>query len=173
MTESAKIYYGPAGIHGPYVAKAEPSPGCMNRRLAVSDIAHEIGILEALEFAPPPVPPMDREQLEDFTKIVEWGRWSWEGMGDGEHPLYLVSTCRKSSAQISDDEAIELDLLVAKLEPRQRAVVEILYRDRKPLMLAAKYFHMDRQTMRDLRLAALQAIFDGLIRIRRATAKTA
>lgn len=169
MSSRAKISYGQAGVSGPYVASERPSLACPSRKLAASDIAREISALEAIDLAP----PMDREQLEDFTKVVEWGRWSWEGMGCGEHPMYLISTCRKSSAQISDDEAIRLDQLIAGLEPRQRAVVGILYCERRPLWLAAKDLHMDRQTMRDLRLAALQALFAGLTRIQRVTAKTA
>lgn len=146
----------------------------MTSKLSNVDIERAIGVLESLEPVSPAAPVLDREQLEDYTKVIEWGRWSWEGMGYGEHPLYLVSTCRKASAQISDDEAIELDMLIAKLEPRQRTVIEILYCDRKPLMLAAKVLHMDRQTMRDLRQRALQSLFDTLIvKRRRVAAKTA
>jgi hypothetical protein len=170
MSSKAKIYYGVAGVYGPYLASETPSRGCAHRRLDDSDIAREIAALEAVELAP----PLDREQLEDFTKVVEWGRWSWEGMGNGEHPMYLISTCRKSSAQISDDEAIELDMLIAKLPDRQHDVIGILYVERKPLMLAAVRLRMDRQTMRNLRLEALQTLYNGLVQNRKRVAvKTA
>jgi DNA-directed RNA polymerase specialized sigma24 family protein len=164
MTSKAKIYYGQAGVSGPYLETAEPQ--------SKKDVAREIEALESLSSRP--FAHLSREELEMRTKIVEWGRWTWEGMGGGEHPMYLISTSRKSSANISDDEAIETDAVVASLEVRQREVLRILYVDRKPLMLAARIMHMDRQTMRNIRQEGLERLLEGLIaRSNRVAAKTA
>lgn len=164
MSSSAKIVYGRAGFDGPYLESADPQ--------SKRDMAREIMALESI--ASRPFAHMTREELEVLTKIVEWGRWTWEGMGCGEHPMYLISTSRKSSANISDDEAIEIDTVVAGLEPRQGEVLFKLYVDRKPLMLAARILHMDRQTMRNIRQEGLEKLMEGLIaRRKRVTAKTA
>jgi DNA-directed RNA polymerase specialized sigma24 family protein len=153
MGAQPKIVYGRAGVRGPYKACAEPQ--------SKRDMAREIDALESLSSRP--FAHLAREELETRTKVEEWGRWTWEGMGRGEHPMYLISTSRKSSANISDEEAIEVDAVVATLEPRQHEVLEILYVDRKPLMLAARILHMDRQTMRDIRQEGLEKLLEGLV----------
>jgi hypothetical protein len=159
-----KVVYGRAGVRGPYAACAEPQ--------SKHDVAREIEALESL--AVRPFAHLAREELETRTKVIEWGRWSWEGMGEGEHPMYLISTSRKSSANISDDEAIEIDTVVASLQPRQQDVLSILYVDRKPLMLAARILHMDRQTMRNIRQEGLEKLLEGLVaRLQCVAAKTA
>lgn len=161
MTKNGpKIVYGQAGVRGPYAACAEPQ--------SKGDVAREIQALESLGSRP--LAHMTREDLETQTKVVEWGRWTWEGMGCGEHPMYLISTCRKSSANITDDEAIEVDAVMAALEPRHHDVLCILYVDRKPLMLAARILHMDRQTMRNVRQEGLERLLEGLLARRQCVA---
>jgi len=153
MMAAVKIMYGQAGVNGPYIESATPD--------SARDIKREIEALESL--ASRPYANLSKEELETLTKVAEWGRWTWQGEGDGEHHMYLISTSRKSSANISDDEAVEVDTVIAKLDARQYNVLCTLYVDRKPLMLAARYLHMDRQTVRNIRQEALEKLLEGLI----------
>lgn len=77
---------------------------------------------------------MTASKLEDDIMIWSWGQWAREGMGGARYPAWVIIMLQgyresraKTFPDISDDVALKIDSLVAKLPERPRSVVYSLY----------------------------------------------
>lgn len=95
------------------------------------------------------------KELEDATKIVEWGIWSRGGLPTGGKNVASI-------ANISDDEVLEIEDALRRLRdamPRAVLVVKKLYIGWKSKSQLAQELRIPRDRVTDYQKQALNALY--------------
>lgn len=143
----AKIYYGPAGISGPYLAQAEPQGG-------KRELGRQIERLEEL----------DADQLAEALGLYGWGRWDRmrkESLGYSKPPHTFSAKgtwepdLRRHIYPVSDEEGMRIDAAVSTLKSGERVVIETIYRDWVPWKRLPQELGVSTSTIRKYQHIAL------------------
>lgn len=99
---------------------------------------------------------LSRKDLEFATKIIQWGQWAGSG---------IFPHCSKKqgySPSITDDEALEIDGIIAKMQSKPKYVLIQMYLYNNTIEATAKMVKLSKHSVSNYRDIGLSFLYGAL-----------